>query len=154
MKAITLTQPWSQLVALSAKRWETRDWRTDYRGPLAIHSAKAFPAWARDLCHEHHFAQALIRAGITDPDQLPLGMVVATCQIVACRPTVEVLEDSRLRLSPRQRAFGNWAPGRYAWQLEDIAAVSPPVPTRGSLGLWDLDAEALGIRPLVTGRLF
>ena len=31
MKALTLTQPWATLVAIGAKRIETRIWRTDYR---------------------------------------------------------------------------------------------------------------------------
>lgn len=40
MKALSLTQPWASLVAVGAKRIETRSWRTSYRGPLAIHAAK------------------------------------------------------------------------------------------------------------------
>jgi hypothetical protein len=38
MKALTLIQPWASLVAIGAKRVETRGWRTSYRGPLAIAS--------------------------------------------------------------------------------------------------------------------
>ena len=44
MKALTLTQPWASLVACGAKTIETRSWRTPYRGPVAIHAAKGFPA--------------------------------------------------------------------------------------------------------------
>lgn len=40
MKAITLTQPWATLVAIGAKKIETRSWATGYRGRLAIHAAK------------------------------------------------------------------------------------------------------------------
>ena len=43
MKALTLTQPWASLVAIGAKRIETRSWSTPYRGLLAIHAAKGFP---------------------------------------------------------------------------------------------------------------
>ena len=50
MKVLTLTQPWATLVAIGAKRIETRSWSTKYRGPLAIHAAKGFPAWAKDMC--------------------------------------------------------------------------------------------------------
>lgn len=35
MKALTLTQPWATLVAIQAKRIETRSWGTDYRGWIA-----------------------------------------------------------------------------------------------------------------------
>src|SRR6202030_2406661 len=50
MKALTLTQPWATLVAIGAKRIETRSWPTLYRGPLAIYAAKRFPKWAQDTC--------------------------------------------------------------------------------------------------------
>ncbi len=42
MKALTLTQPWAHLVAVGAKRVETRSWPTPYRGPLAIHAAQGW----------------------------------------------------------------------------------------------------------------
>ena len=40
MKTLTFLQPWATLVALEAKRIETRSWRTSYRWPLAIHASK------------------------------------------------------------------------------------------------------------------
>lgn len=49
MRAITLTQPWSSLVARGQKKIETRSWQTSYRGPLAIHAAKGFPGYAKRL---------------------------------------------------------------------------------------------------------
>ena len=42
MKALTLTQPWATLIAVGAKRIETRSWGTSYRGRIAIHAAKGF----------------------------------------------------------------------------------------------------------------
>ena len=40
MKAISLHQPWASAVAIGIKTHETRSWRTNYLGPLAIHAAK------------------------------------------------------------------------------------------------------------------
>ena len=40
MKALTLYQPWATLIAIGAKKIETRSWGTNYRGPLAIHAGK------------------------------------------------------------------------------------------------------------------
>ena len=55
MKTLTLLQPWAMLVALEAKRIETRSWGTWYRGPLAIHADKRMPKAA--LCAgKRHFA--------------------------------------------------------------------------------------------------
>ena len=38
MRVLTLHQPWASLVAVGAKCFETRSWRTHYRGELAIHA--------------------------------------------------------------------------------------------------------------------
>lgn len=43
LRAVTLWQPWASLAALGLKQYETRSWRTAYRGPLLIHAAKSSP---------------------------------------------------------------------------------------------------------------
>lgn len=63
MKTISLWQPWASLVAIKAKRIETRSWYTSYRGPLAIHAAKVFPKWVHELCCEAPFSEALVEYG-------------------------------------------------------------------------------------------
>ena len=40
MKAITILQPFATLIASGEKHFETRSWKTDYRGPLLIHAGK------------------------------------------------------------------------------------------------------------------
>ncbi len=40
MKAISLKQPWANLVASGKKTIETRKWKTNYRGDLVICSSK------------------------------------------------------------------------------------------------------------------
>jgi activating signal cointegrator 1 len=136
MKALTMTQPWATLVAIGAKRIETRSWSTPYRGPLAIHAAKG---WSRDdtlMCWEPEFAAALMNAGIRTPGDLPLGSVVATCRLVACVGTGSINPSKELT---REFAFGDFSPGRYAWLLADIVALPDPIPARGQLGLWEFD---------------
>lgn len=39
-KALSVKQPWANLIARGTKTIETRRWRTDYRGPLLIVSSK------------------------------------------------------------------------------------------------------------------
>jgi hypothetical protein len=50
MKALTVLQPWAQLLILGAKRYETRSWKTKHRGPLLIHAGRAFFEKARERC--------------------------------------------------------------------------------------------------------
>ena len=60
--------------------------------------------------------------------------MLATCILSrVCR--VEYLAD----LSDDERAFGNYAGGRYAWHLTDIQALPEPMPATGKLGLWNWD---------------
>jgi len=150
MKALTLTQPWASLVAIGAKRIETRSWPTNYRGPLAIHAAKGFPKWAQRCVTDNwefftafapEHAAALRRAGVTlvpsEPGHavlrtLPQGAVVATCTLIDC----VCMEEFRygpegnsigigkwtemLAERPQERHFGDYQVGRYAWILEGV----------------------------------
>ncbi len=150
MKTITLTQPWSQLVSLGAKKIETRSWSSPYRGELAIHAAKAFPGWARDCVYEPPFREALAPyfASVATSlrrleDYLPLGCVLATCRLANVLPT-EVLDNennvfsvSLEPLSEQERVFGDYSPGRFAWILEDVKLFPEPIPAKGALGLWE-----------------
>ena len=61
IKALSVRQPWANLIAKGEKSIETRKWATDYRGPLVIASCKK-PAIA------------------------PAGYAVAIAQLVECRP--------------------------------------------------------------------
>lgn len=147
MKAITLTQPWATLVAIGAKKIETRGWRTRYRGPLAIHAAKGFPKEAQQLAYYvEPFRTVLAQAhciptqayGMT-PENLPTGCVVATCELVECVLIEDHSTDWGLRwpITEQERAFGDYTPGRYAWLLADVQPLATPVPARGALGLWN-----------------
>lgn len=167
MRALTLTQPWATLVAIGAKRIETRSWLTTYRGPLAIHAAKGFPAAARERCFEPPFRAALMAAGYESVGQLPLGSVVATCRVVAvfsigrwersCElptlqanaPLLKALSDEvpvpewvTIPPDEPERSFGDYSPGRYAWVLDNVQALAAPVPATGSLGLWEWKEKA------------
>ncbi len=160
MKALTLTQPWATLVAIGAKRVETRSWYTGYRGPLAIHAAKSFPPEAVLQFWEPEFYGVLSRAGYRQPRDLPLGAIIAQCHLAKViptsreptgpellhrnqdmfgeRPNVRHLQRLELLdgLSEQERAFGDYSEGRWAWFLEDVQQLEP-VPVRGALGLWD-----------------
>ena len=143
MKAITLWQPWAQLVALRAKRFETRCWKTHYRGPLAIHAALEFSAESRALCCREPFSTALL-----GNEDLPLGCVIAICDLAAVFPTSP---DKDALFAPVQHwpqsdlPFGDFSPGRYAWQLENVRALEVPIPARGAQGFWHWDEAALGL---------
>jgi hypothetical protein len=130
MKALTLTQPYASLVAWGDKKIETRSWSTQYRGELAIHAARTFPAMARKLCDREPFRSVL---GCS-PEELPLGAILAICRLTECFP----ITPDNLPPEP-ELSFGIYSPGRYAWVLEDVHMLPRPVLARGRLGLWEWD---------------
>lgn len=127
VRALTLTQPWATLVAIGAKKIETRSWHTFYRGPLVIHASKTFPAWAIACTVREPFRSAL---GVSWRE-LPLGAALAVCRMVSCMPT-----ELRNNIPEPEHSFGDFAPGRAAWLLDDVHRFPEPLSMRGMQGLW------------------
>ena len=129
MKALTLWQPWASLIVLRHKCFETRSWKTDrlIGERLAIHAALRTPS---DLANE--LMDELAKLAI-DPVHLPLGAVLGTGVVTAYHRT-EVIAPS---LPSPELAFGNYAPGRWAWRIDDIEMLPEPWPARGRQGIWE-----------------
>lgn len=132
-KILTLHAPHGLLCATGAKPWETRSWPTRYRGLLVIHQGLAFTAEARALCRTEPFRSAILAAGLRAPGEQPLGAILAVVRVVDCVPT----ETLRGTLPVPAATFGDFGPGRYAWKLELVTRVDPPVPHLGGQGLRD-----------------
>lgn len=154
MKTISLWQPWATLIALNEKRCETRSWRTDYRGPLAIHAAKRFHQEQRDLFGENPFAMVLADHGVTASNAVhwnfPFGAIVAVCDLVDVVPTSRMVGQGWLSRGSGgwypavyERDFGDYHEGRFGWILKNIKACSHPVLCRGEQGLFDLPEDVL-----------
>jgi hypothetical protein len=77
---------------------------------------------------------ALYEAGITEVADLPRGYVIAVCLLVDCLRITEPPPEP-------ERSFGVYAPGRFAWALEDPRPLAQPIPARGMLGLWECALE-------------
>jgi activating signal cointegrator 1 len=149
MKAITLTQPWATLVAIGAKRIETRSWSTSYRGKIAIHAAKGFPSEAKGFCEAQLVCRAMGWPECPNPltqewlddnarriKSLPLGRVLATASIVNCIRTELILDYVR-PMTVQEEAFGNYERGRFGFLLDNIVPLAVPIPAKGALGLWE-----------------
>lgn len=133
MKALTLTQPWASLVALQAKRIETRSWKTPYRGELVIHAAKGFPGDAKDFS-----GSAGVRAvtGNLPAAQFPLSRGLCVVRLIDCIST----DDKRLGeyfTVPNEVWFGDYSRGRYGWVTEFVRPLEDERIVKGALGLWE-----------------
>jgi len=127
IKALSVWEPWASLIAAGVKRHETRHWETTYRGPIAIQAAKTLDlAGAPDqLCQDV--------LGQLWPKGRPLGFVVAVAYLSDCTPTDHVLQE----LTAADRESGNYAPGRFAWRLDNVRPLAEPIPLTGRQGLFN-----------------
>lgn len=91
---------------------------------------------------------------------LPYGAILAVTKLVKCYrtprvevvdrddsllvsdpPTVEVPVLRSFAISPTERAFGDYSPGRFAWVTRDTNALPSPVPFTGRQGLFEVPDE-------------
>lgn len=141
MKAITLHQPWATAIARGYKRFETRSWGTQYRGPIAIHAGKQTDFdeldYLRELPH------------IPDMGVVENGCIVAVAYLFMVYLTIpggELMVDADQQattyLLPKdgtlEVALGNYTPNRYVWQLNNVTPLAAPIYCRGYQGLWDV----------------
>jgi activating signal cointegrator 1 len=128
-RALTVRQPWAQAIALGAKRWETRKWETDYRGPLLIHAGIVYGPFELPRA----IAKTDLARKLDGQAALPRQAIVAHARLVS------VCEAPEAGADPLERALGDFSLGRYAWRLEDVRRIDP-IPCRGYPGLWVPDS--------------
>jgi activating signal cointegrator 1 len=145
MKALSLMQPWATLVVIGAKRFETRSWQTTHRGLLLIHAARSWNATQQQLCTVEPFLSALRLAGHDLPDDLPRGAVLGCVDLLECLRVDQA--DQWLAANDaayeREKSFGDYRPGRWAWRLANPRRFRTPVILGGKLGLFEVAAGLL-----------
>ena len=130
MKAISLYEPWASLMAIGAKRNETRGSRTHHRGDIAIHAAKT------DTGFNDELAAVTVSAFRTRgfDFKLNFGCIVAVVDLWDVSPSerfayqgVDTLLN-QIPLTSEERIFGNYAPGRFIYQTRNLRRLKTPVP--------------------------
>ncbi len=147
MKAISLWQPWASLMAVGLKTIETRSWPTRYRGRLAIHAAKR-PVSIEEKGLIYLWAcRGLVPAEWID-EPPPFGAILAVVELAECRLIPRTVEP----WFEKEKQFGNYALGRWAWITRNLRPLAKPVPWRGAQGLFEVPDSLLlqvgvGIHP-------
>lgn len=150
MRALSLWQPWASAIAMGWKRIETRGYRTRFRGPLAICSARTTTgvdvaargdraghgmAWRHLFFLDNRGLAQIFR-------DLPRGVVLATCDLIDCIPAAQakeqLLQDKDTGGGWIERQLGDYREGRWAWQLANVQRLEVPVHVYGRQGLFDV----------------
>ncbi|MBU2616955.1 MAG: ASCH domain-containing protein [Nanoarchaeota archaeon] len=122
MKALSLKQPWAELVLQGRKVVELRKWNTNFRGEFLIHSSKV-----PDL-------EGMKRFGF---DELPNGFIVGKAKLIGVKKysdNDELEKDNSKHLAET----GEW--GGYGFLLEDVKRINA-IPAKGKLNFWDFKEE-------------
>lgn len=125
MKALTISQPYSGLIADGIKVVENRTWPSSYRGPLAIHAGKG--------------SQYLTKSELA---RYPTGCIIAVADLVACLRLDGIIDSNHAReIAGSRYTIGEilrheHTEGPYCWILENVVALPTPIPYKGAQGLW------------------
>jgi len=113
MRALSLTQPWANMVAQGAKPIETRSWSTPYRGWLLVCATRqAIPGCPG-----------------------PYGVALAVAALTDCRPMTKADEtQARCAVSP-----GRWA---WLLDGIERLGPDQQFPVRGQLGIFAVEVPA------------
>ncbi len=148
MKVISIIQPWATLIALGEKKFETRSWKTKYRGKIGIHSSKKVD---KRICKQEPFKSILAKHGFNE-NNLLTGVILAIGNITDCYE-IGMLDDRAMatlfskengshwiEIDGIELEFGWFEDGRFAWELSDVRQIGP-IPAKGQLGLWNYDLK-------------
>jgi hypothetical protein len=119
MKALSLKQPWAELILQGRKKIELRKWNTNFRGDFLIHSSKI-----PDL-------KAMRELGF---DSLPLGCIVGRAKLVGVKRYFDDGEfgnDKELHM-----ANNDW--GKFGFILNNVERLEPLF-VNGKLNFWNFE---------------
>jgi len=127
MKAISIRQPWAELILQGRKTIELRTWQTHYRGRIAIHASQT----VRE--------EACVAYGL-DPARVVRGALVGTVELIDIIPLDEreweTLRDQHLSL-------GDFPGPMFGWRLQDPQRLPQPIPMRGRMSLFNVPDEVI-----------
>jgi hypothetical protein len=121
--ALSVRQPWAELIVSGRKPMEIRTWERPYRGRIWIHAAK-------------HIDEALdLHFGIRDPYR---GGFIGSVELTSIEP-FDI--ESWRAWGEYHLDHGPFRPGLFAWVLVHPRRLADPLPATGNIGLYELDPE-------------
>jgi predicted transcriptional regulator len=117
MKALSIKQPFAELILQGKKKIELRKWNTKFRGEFLIHAPKSSDK------------SAMEKFGFSE---LPTGCIIGKVSLVDVKKYTSEQEhqkDKELHL-----ASSSW--GYYGFVLENPARLEK-IPANGKLGFWE-----------------
>lgn len=127
MKVLSIKEPFATLVKDGVKRYETRSWKTNYRGEIYIHASIGL---STSLNKEK--GMSYLKSDIKP------GYILCRCNLVDC---ILMDEDfiNYIETETNEKDYGDYRLGRYAWELEVLEVLETPILAKGRLGIWNYE---------------
>lgn len=132
-KAISVRAPWWWFILHAGKDIENRDWPTNFRGTVYLHSSK----WWH---HSDVESEVFATAAMLDERDISVGKTLRTCDmkpfggcIVGKVDIIDCVKESQ---SP-------WFFGDYGFVLAKPVAFPEPIPCKGALGFFTVPDDVL-----------
>ena len=121
MKALSLKQPYAELVVSGRKTIELRKWNTKFRGEFLIHASQS------------QDKKAMQRFGFTD---LPKGCIVG--KVILTNVKRYATSEEFDKDQDKHLASEEW--GTYGFILKNAKKLTP-IPCKGKLNFWNIDLK-------------
>jgi hypothetical protein len=122
IKALSVRQPWANLIIEGRKTMDLRTWSTTHRGPLAIYASLEVE---KEACKLH---------GV-DVKTLTTGAVIGMVDLTDVLPLTKKSYDESQK---KHLAGRNYREGLYGWVVKNPRPLDPPQVARGRLHLFDV----------------
>ncbi|MBR9679596.1 MAG: ASCH domain-containing protein [Candidatus Altiarchaeota archaeon] len=122
MKALSLKQPWAELIVSGKKTIETRTWNTKFRGKFLVHASKTLDRLA---CQRFGF----------DTHELEQGAIIGQAELVDTKEYMtqqDYLDDSEKHLA----AHWEFKRPKFGFVLVDVTRLKP-IKYKGALGFFE-----------------
>ena len=135
MKALTICNPYPELILRGLKRVENRTWYTSYRGPLLIHAGKSrkWLSLSEDGTRDEEFDIAL--------SEMSFGAIVGIAHLDTCVPISDIRNGHADQEYPWLRLHEH-CEGPWCWVLSGVRRFEP-FPYKGAMGLFDVPMEVV-----------
>lgn len=123
MKALTIKQPWAQLIIEGYKKYEFRSWKTKYRGKILIHAGMSLEKDMAFRFKDYNLSYTM-------------GAIIGEATLEDCILVDEKFNEELKRIDPIVYGRSNHVE-TYAWKLTNIMKYEEPIEIKGQLGLWN-----------------
>lgn len=124
MKALSIKEPFATLIKDGVKIYETRSWKTKYRGEIYIHASLSLSK-SKNVENANKYLKSSIKP----------GYILCRCELIDCIPMTDEF-IKYINSETKESEYGMYSKGRYAWKIKLLEVLDEPIKIKGKLGIW------------------